>query len=163
MDNVMNTTNKVERKVGINTLISWGASVVIIGVMFKILHWDGAEWMIGIGLAVESFLFFILGFDSLKAKDNGVIARKQEVAPTAEMEKLLATSINPATIERLRMGFEQFTKTVDSVNQVEGSTAVMQDMLQEMMKATAEISALSNNLAQINMAYKAQLEAFRKS
>ncbi|HXS35589.1 MAG TPA: hypothetical protein VN721_02725 [Flavipsychrobacter sp.] len=159
----MDTTNKVERKVGINTLISWGASVVIIGVMFKILHWDGAEWMIGIGLAVESFLFFILGFDSLKSKDNNVIARKQEAAPTAELEKLLATSINPATIERLRIGFEQFTKTVDSVNQVEGSTAVMQDMLQEMIKTTAELSALSNNLAQINMVYKAQLEAFRKS
>ncbi|TJZ62043.1 gliding motility protein GldL [Sphingobacterium olei] len=48
----------------INTLINWGATVVIIGLMFKILHFKGGEWMIGIGLAVEAFLFFIMGFMS---------------------------------------------------------------------------------------------------
>lgn len=47
---------------GINTLINWGATVVIIGLMFKILHFKGGEWMIGIGLAVEALLFFIMGF-----------------------------------------------------------------------------------------------------
>lgn len=49
---------------GINTLINWGASVVIIGLMFKILHFKYGEWLIGIGLAVEACLFFILGFVS---------------------------------------------------------------------------------------------------
>src|SRR5690606_32432062 len=47
---------------GINTLINWGASVVIIGLMFKILHFKGGERMIGVGLAVEAVLFFIMGF-----------------------------------------------------------------------------------------------------
>ena len=47
---------------GINTFINWGASVVIIGLMFKILHFPGGEWMIGVGLAVEAVLFFIMGF-----------------------------------------------------------------------------------------------------
>jgi gliding motility-associated protein GldL len=48
----------------INTLINWGATVVIIGLMFKILNFKGGEWMIGVGLAVEAFLFFIMGFMS---------------------------------------------------------------------------------------------------
>src|SRR5690606_6678097 len=51
-------------KLGINTLISWGASVVIVGLMFKILHFQGGEWMIAVGLSVEALLFFILGFQA---------------------------------------------------------------------------------------------------
>jgi len=47
---------------GMHTLINWGATVVIIGLMFKILHFKGGEWMIGVGLAVEAFLFFVMGF-----------------------------------------------------------------------------------------------------
>ena len=48
----------------INKAISWGASVVIIGVLFKILHIGGslANLMIGVGLGVEAILFFLMGF-----------------------------------------------------------------------------------------------------
>lgn len=44
--------------------ISLGASVVILGALFKILHLWG-NWgniMIGIGLGVEAFLFALTGF-----------------------------------------------------------------------------------------------------
>jgi hypothetical protein len=47
---------------GLNSLISWGASVVIIGLMFKILHWTGGEFLIATGLIVESLLFLLSGF-----------------------------------------------------------------------------------------------------
>ena len=53
---------KKKFKLGINTLISWGASVVIVGLMFKILHWKGGEIMIAVGLITEALLFFALGF-----------------------------------------------------------------------------------------------------
>lgn len=49
---------------GISTFINWGATVVIIGLMFKILHWPYGEWFIAIGLSVEALLFFIMGFVS---------------------------------------------------------------------------------------------------
>ena len=55
---------KKKFKFGINTLISWGASVVIVGLMFKILHWEGGEIMIAAGLITEALLFFALGFQS---------------------------------------------------------------------------------------------------
>lgn len=47
----------------LHTAISWGASIVIIGVLFKILHIGGsaANYMIGVGLGVEAFLFFLMG------------------------------------------------------------------------------------------------------
>ncbi len=47
---------------GINNIVSWGATVVIIGLMFKILHWPGATYFIVMGLMMEALLFFLLGF-----------------------------------------------------------------------------------------------------
>jgi gliding motility-associated protein GldL len=40
-----------------------GAAVVILGAMFKILDWNGANWMIGIGLSTEAFIFFLSAFE----------------------------------------------------------------------------------------------------
>src|SRR3978361_2220978 len=47
---------------GINNIVSWGATVVIVGLMFKILHLPGATYFIAGGLTTEAILFFLLGF-----------------------------------------------------------------------------------------------------
>jgi hypothetical protein len=57
--------NRITSKLGFNgidSFISWGASIVIVGLMFKILHWSGGEFMIALGLIVEALLFLLLGF-----------------------------------------------------------------------------------------------------
>ena len=46
---------------GINNVVSWGATVVIIGLLFKIQHWPNGGTYITIGLGAEAILFFILG------------------------------------------------------------------------------------------------------
>ncbi|MBR5678539.1 MAG: gliding motility protein GldL [Paludibacteraceae bacterium] len=43
----------------VNIVYSAGASVVIIGALFKILHWPGASQVLMIGMFTESFLFLI--------------------------------------------------------------------------------------------------------
>ena len=57
----MSTTKKTN---WLHVAISWGASIVILGAMFKINHWGGqvGTYMIGLGLTVEAILFFTLGF-----------------------------------------------------------------------------------------------------
>src|ERR1700749_2560180 len=55
---------KQKLKIGINNVVSWGATVVIIGLLFKIQHWPYSGIFISVGLLTEAFLFFILGFQS---------------------------------------------------------------------------------------------------
>lgn len=50
-----------KRIVGI--IYSVGASVVIVGALFKILHWAGAEQMLMVGMFTEAFLFIIGALD----------------------------------------------------------------------------------------------------
>lgn len=42
-----------------------GAAVVIVGAMFKIMHWPGAGAMLVIGLSVEAVIFFFSAFEPL--------------------------------------------------------------------------------------------------
>jgi hypothetical protein len=44
-----------------NLIIGLGAAVVLIGALFKILSWEGADFMLMIGLFTEAFLFTMLG------------------------------------------------------------------------------------------------------
>ena len=45
---------------------SLGASIVIIGALFKIMHWPGAGVMLTIGMGTEAILYKYDGFDASK-------------------------------------------------------------------------------------------------
>ena len=55
--------NSPEVKQRLGAAYSLGASVVIIGAMFKILHLNGSGLMLGIGMSVEAILFALGIFD----------------------------------------------------------------------------------------------------
>jgi len=50
-------------QVFMNYSYSWGASVVILGALFKLTHIQGANVMLWIGMIVEAIVFFISGFE----------------------------------------------------------------------------------------------------
>lgn len=43
----------------------WGASVVLIGALFKIMHFPGASLMLTLGLTIEALIFFFSAFEPL--------------------------------------------------------------------------------------------------
>ncbi|MDR2533267.1 MAG: gliding motility protein GldL [Tannerellaceae bacterium] len=62
--------NRVEMFLGsdkgkrtLNFCYSWGASVVILGAMFKILHLPYGNHMLAVGMITEFLVFFIFGFE----------------------------------------------------------------------------------------------------
>ena len=47
----------------LNYAYSWGASIVILGTLFKLTHLPGANVMLYLGMGTEVFVFFISAFD----------------------------------------------------------------------------------------------------
>lgn len=47
----------------LNYAYSWGASVVILGALFKLTHLPGANFMLYFGMGTEAIVFFISAFD----------------------------------------------------------------------------------------------------
>ena len=122
---------------GINNIVSWGATVVIVGLMFKILHWPGATWFITGGLSAEAILFFLLGFqredkeiDWTRAypeldEDNGDVPKHKKLmggdnfSNTAALDQMLAEAkIGPELISSLASGLRTFGDKVSSISRV---------------------------------------------
>lgn len=167
---------------GINTLINWGATVVIIGLMFKILHFKGGEWMIGIGLAVEALLFFIMGFMSAE-KDvdwtrvypeldedfNGelpkrtaavAVAQPTAIGNTAALDKLLQDAkIDENLIGNLGDGLRTFSDKVSAISKV-ADTAVATNQFAD------KLNAASTGASQLSHAFEraaADLQTFNEA
>ncbi len=47
----------------LNYAYSWGASVVILGALFKLTHLPGGNLMLFLGMGTEAFVFFLAAFD----------------------------------------------------------------------------------------------------
>lgn len=151
-------------KFGINTLISWGASIVIIGLMFKILHWQGGEWMIAIGLIVEAFLFFILGFQAevrepdwtrvypeLDENFNGELPKSSArssagdaVGNTAALDKMLQDAkISPDLIGTLGDGLRSFGERVSAIANVSDASLATNQFTEKLKTAASGFDQLN--------------------
>jgi ABC-type transporter Mla subunit MlaD len=109
--------------------------------MFKILHWPGGELFIAAGLLTEALLFFILGVAAMSA-----VEEKEADKHGSGVDELLSTAISPKVIERLSMGFQQFTKTVETVNTVAGGSNVASNFLKEVEVATTDVKKFRDNV-----------------
>ncbi len=144
-----------KKKIGLNSVISFGASVVILGLMFKILHWKGGEIMIGIGLATEACLFAILGWASRVGPED----EAAEAGSGANLSELLSSAVTPKIVEGLTNGFKQFTQTVQSVNQIAGSAGSATNFIKEIETATGDVKKFRDNMTSVSGGF----EAFNKS
>ena len=50
-------------KTWLNYAYSFGAAVVILGALFKIMHWPGANYMLMAGMGMEVVIFLISMFE----------------------------------------------------------------------------------------------------
>ncbi len=145
--------------------ISWGASVVIIGAMLKILHWKGGESMIAAGLITEALLFFITGFnppskdvpwervypelDEAYIGDLPTVSARQVAAPTpvqatAALDKMLADAkIGPELISSLGEGLRTFGDKVATISKVADAGAATNEFTANIKAASAGYNNLS--------------------
>ena len=55
--------DSIQGQTFMNYAYSWGASVVILGTLFKLTHLSGANFFLFLGMGTEVFVFFISAFD----------------------------------------------------------------------------------------------------
>ena len=76
-----------------NYAYSWGASIVILGALFKLTHLPGANFWLFLGMGTEVLVFFIAGFDrpfdkTEDGKELPTHVTDDELQPTAEGDAL---------------------------------------------------------------------------
>lgn len=141
-------------------LYGWGASVVIIGALFKINHYTGADIMLIIGLGTESLIFFFSAFEpphvepdwSLVYPQLGGIYHggdedgKPMGTVTQELDDMLEKAkIGPELIESLGKGLRHLTETTSQLSNVSNASLANDKYVNSLKQATESVSELSNS------------------
>jgi len=151
---------------GISNIVSWGATVVIIGLMFKILHMPGSTWFIAGGLSTEAILFFLLGFQreneeqhvdwtrvypELSEDFKGELPKATvrgaggSASNTAALDKMLEDAkIGPELIGSLGEGLRTFGDKVQNISKVADAGAATTEFTSKVKTASASYDKLSS-------------------
>jgi gliding motility-associated protein GldL len=149
---------------GINNVVSWGATVVIIGLLFKIQHLPFGGLFISIGLGAEALLFFILGFQREETEIDWTKAypelahdytgEPKQVATqvssgfsnTAALDKMLSDAkIGPELIGSLGEGLRTFGDKVNAISKVTDAGEATIAFTEKVKTATLSYDKLSTS------------------
>ena len=147
-----------------------GASVVIIGALFKINHYPFANEMLIVGLGTEAIIFFFSAFEPLHVEYDWSLVypelggmlesdhkkdktKKSSLTVTQELDKMLADAkIGPELIDSLGKGLRNLSETASSLVTVTDAAKVSESYATT-LKTSAE------KLASLNSIYEMQLKA----
>ena len=83
----------------LNYAYSWGASIVILGTLFKLTHMDGADFFLFLGMGTEVFVFFISAFDRPFDKTADGMELPTHVGDVVAVPGAVGTTGSPEILE----------------------------------------------------------------
>jgi len=145
-------------------LYGWGASVVILGALFKINHYQGADIMLLIGLSTESIIFFFSAFEpphvepdwslvypELAGMYHGVVDEIEEPVSkrkglTGDLDNMLADAkIGPELIESLGKGLKNLSDSTHKLNDVTNVTVATNEFTEKVKGASKSVGTLTES------------------
>ena len=153
-----------------------GAAIVIMGALFKINHYPGANEMLIVGMTIESLIFLVSAFEPLHVEYDWSLAypelagmeesepkakkKKTEVAKDGnavqQLDKMLSEAkIGPELIERLGSGLRNLSETTSQLGSISNAAAVSEQFVQNMSQA-------SESVVEVSAAYKRTAENLSK-
>jgi gliding motility-associated protein GldL len=150
-------------------LYGLGASVVIIGALFKIQHWPLGGLFITFGLCTEAIIFFFSAFEPLheeldwtlvypelagmvdpdeldEFKDSAVSGRGVTLDRFDDLFK--QAEIKPESIQKLGDGLISLNKTASNLSDISEASVATREYLKNVRTAAESVSTLTNNYSQ---------------
>ena len=136
----------------------WGASVVLIGALFKLEHWQYSGLLLTIGLSTEALIFFLSAFEpSVDIPDWGKVypelredyelAELEDLKPKKGLDQLLGGSeLTPELLDKVGKGLNELSNTARGISDISSATLAT-DMY---VKNLGSASESMNTFAQIN-------------
>ncbi|MBL6449936.1 gliding motility protein GldL [Fulvivirga sp. 29W222] len=159
-----------------------GAAVVIIGAMFKILHLEGANQMLMIGLTTEAIIFFLSAFEPPHAEPDWSkvypelaedfesaataprISNKPGTSPTQELDKMMdKAKIGPELIESLGKGMKNMADSASKMSNLADAAVATNDYAKNVKTASQSLSEMNKSYASTAQAMSSMAEATKDS
>ena len=148
-------------KVMMPKLYGWGASLVIIGALFKIQNWPFAGLFLTIGLTTEAVIFFFSAFEkqyedydwSLVYPELAHMQDPSAKKPAQQLDEALQRAkIDNELIDSLNEGLRSFGDATTKLNETIAAAASINDYNDQIQEGVKNMNAL-------NSLYELQLQA----
>ena len=145
-------------------LYGWGAAVVIMGALFKINHYPGANMMLIIGLGTEALIFFFSAFEPPHVEPDwslvypelaGMYNAEDANLPTKslknkdltkELDKMLSDAkIGPELIQSLADGMRNLGEGAGKLSVVTDAATSTNDYAKNLKTASQSVGELANS------------------
>jgi gliding motility-associated protein GldL len=151
-----------ESKLGKNIMAKaygLGAAVVIVGALFKIMHWPGANEMLIIGMGTEAIIFCISAFEPIHEEWDWSLVHPElagmegddkksinQGSVSQQLDSMLAEAkIGPELIEGLGLGLRSLSSNVSSMSDLSGATVATKEYADNLSKANEQIIGMNSS------------------
>lgn len=143
----------------------WGAAVVIIGALFKIMHWPFANAMLIAGLGTEALIFFISVFEPIHAEYDWTLVypelagiepseknvKSQQGTISQQLDKMLAEAkVGPELITSLGNGLKSLSDNVKDMSSLSNATLATNEYTSNINKASKAIESIGSASSEIS-------------
>lgn len=80
-------------------LYGFGASVVVLGALFKLEHWAGADYMLTAGLVTEAVIFFFYAFESQEDEHPPLVYPNVVIDAEDDLEEIVPRRVNSKMVD----------------------------------------------------------------
>jgi gliding motility-associated protein GldL len=153
-------------------LYGMGAAVVIVGALFKLMHWPGAGPMLVIGLLTEAAIFALSAFEPVeKDLDWSLVypelaggestGKKSKAENPAEAQGLLSQKLD-TMLKEAKIDGELMASLGNSIKNFEGAAKSITptvDAMAGQKKYAEEMATAASQMEALNGLYKVQLDS----
>jgi gliding motility-associated protein GldL len=141
-----------------------GASVVIIGALFKIQHWKFSGLFLTIGLCTEAIIFFFSAFEPLHEEldwtlvypelagmtEQDEMEQMQELGPgfggrpLERIENILGdANLNDDTLKNIGDGLQKLNKAAVNIADISGASVATKEFLSHLQAASTTVNSMN--------------------
>jgi gliding motility-associated protein GldL len=153
-----------------NMVYGLGAAVVIVGALFKIMHWPFGNEMLIVGLLTEALVFVISAFESVEEDLDWALVypelaggqnKKGKKEQPQDAEGLLSKKLDEM-LKGAKIDNELMNSLGDSIRSFEGAAKGMAPTAEAMSstkKYSEEMALAAAQMESLNSLYKVQVES----
>lgn len=148
----------------------FGASVVIIGALFKIQHWPGASIMLTAGMGTEGILFALtamanphklyhwdLVFPQLSGEEHDEIGEEENAL--SNLDKVPALS--EEDVKKLTQGIAKLSTTASQMSDLSALTSATSSLVNNMSAASDSVATFTSSQGKINVSSEAMIGSYK--
>lgn len=152
---------------------SWGASVVLIGALFKLEHWNYSGIMLTVGLMTEAFIFFVSAFeppieqpDWTKVypelqEDYELVTTPEETQASikSSLDTLLgSTNITPELLGKIGKSLVDLSNTAAGISDISAATLATDVYVRNLNTASESMVTFSETNTKANNTLHASVD-----